>query len=263
MLWGGFIPFPAPQLFIKLGLVIRMNLLQERTLFRSLSGRHDLVNEDFTDNGADFFINEGRKYLDRLDETQKSWGSAYKFMEVGHYSVSFAYCRAVKEIWVASSTARWQLEKKSLQDMIEGYLTGLPSSRTVGIPEYYSPCITRYVPENMTVADIESFIGWVEVPAGNAHEFNSILVNVPTSEKLTVIINGLFYSMELVNDTDENYWSAVHPMLLYMAAMRQLEITNRNTQGVNDWTGSILTDMKQLGMDLVEELIAGINVMEG
>jgi len=240
-----------------------MNLLQERTLFRSLSGRHDLVNEDFTDNGADFFINEGRKYLDRLDETQKSWGSAFKFMGVGRYSVSFPYCRAIKEIWVASTSARWLLEKMALQDMIEGYLTGLPSSRTVGTPLYYSSCITRYIPENATAEDLEAFIGFVEVPAGNAHEFNTILVNVPTSEKLTVIINGLFYSMELVNDTDENYWSAVHPMLLYMAAMRQIEITNRNTQGVNDWVSSITTDMKQLGMDLVEELIAEVNVMEG
>jgi hypothetical protein len=240
-----------------------MNLLQMRTLFRQLSGRHDLVNADFTDNGADFFINEGRKFLDRLDETQKSWGSAFKLLDIGHYSVSFPYCRAIKEAWVASTSARWQLAKMSLQDMIESYLTGLPSSRTVGTPEYYSPCITRYIPENATVEDIESFIGFVEIPDGNAQEYNTIMVNVPTSEKLTVIINGLFYSSELVEDTDENYWSAVHPMLLYMAAMRQIEITNRNTQGVNDWVASITTDMRQLGFDLVEELIAEVSVMEG
>jgi len=68
-----------------------MNLLQLRTKFRSLSGRFDLVNADFTDNGADFFINEGRKYLDRLDETQKSWASCFRFVEVGQ----FAGCKGV------------------------------------------------------------------------------------------------------------------------------------------------------------------------
>jgi len=110
---------------------------------------------------------------------------------------------------------------------------------------------------------MEAFIGYVEIPAGNAHEYNSVIVNVPTSEKLTITINGLFYSMELVEDTDKNYWSEVHPMLLYMSAMRYIEITNRNTQGVNDWTSSIAVEMKQLGMDLVEELIAEVSQMEG
>ena len=241
-----------------------MNLLQLRTKFRSLSGRFDLVNSDFSDNGADFFINEGRKYLDRLDETQKSWASFFFLLEADHFSISIPYCRAIKEVYAASvSEGRWQLEKKSLQDMLEGYLTGLPSSRESGTPLYYSPCITRYIPENATAEDLEAFIGYVEVPAGNAYEYNSILLNVPTSERLTIIVNGLFYSMELVNNTDKNYWSEAHPMLLIMAAMRQVEVVNRNTQGVNDWNNSIATETKQIGMDLIEELIAEVSEMEG
>ncbi len=240
-----------------------MNLLQLRTKLRELSGRYDLVNADGSDNGADFFINEGSKFLDRLDETQKSWGSAFKVMESGFWSVQFPYCRAIKDVWAASSSARWQLEKKRLQDLIEGYMTGLPSSRTSGTPLYYSPCITRYVPENATVKELESFIGWLDISSGNAHEYNGILVNVPTSERLTVIINGLFYSAKLVNDTDTNYWSEVHPLLLISATMRQIEVINRNTQGVNDWSNAILVETKQLGMDLVEELIAETSEMEG
>jgi hypothetical protein len=77
------------------------------------------------------------------------------------------------------------------------------------------------------------------------------------------MINGLFYSAELVNDTDENYWSVAHPMLLYMAAMRQVEVVNRNTQGVRDWENSIMADVKTLGFDLVEEHIAEASEMEG
>ena len=243
-----------------------MNLLQLRTKFRELSGRFDLVGDSTTgyaDTGADFFINEGRKFLDRLDETQKSWATCFRFMNVGFYSAQFPYCRAVKEVWAASTSAKWQLKKKSLQDLIEGYLTGAPNIRSTGIPLYYSPCITRYVPENATPLTLESFSGWIDIPSGNAHEYNAVIVNVPTSEKLTILINGLFYSAELVNNTDENYWSAAHPMLLIMAAMRQTEVVNRNTQGVNDWENAIASDMRTLGFDLVEELIAGISEMEG
>jgi hypothetical protein len=240
-----------------------MNYLQLRLKFREISGRFDLVSDAGVDLGAGFYINEGRKYLDRLNETQKSWGICYRFMETGFWSVHFPYCRAIKEIWVATTSSRWQLEKVRLQDLISEYLTGLPSSRSLGTPLYYSPCITRYIPENVTINDLEAFIGWVEVPIGPAHDFNAIMVDVPTSEKLTVMIHGLFYSAELVNDLDENYWSAVHPLLLITAAMRQIEVVNRNTQGVNDWDNSIKGDMQTLGFDLVEELIAETSEMEG
>jgi len=237
-----------------------MNLLQMRTKFRELSGRFDLVNADFSDNGADFYINAGRKYLDRLDETQKSWASCFRLMKAGTFSVSVPHCRAIKEVWVANGdVGRWQLEKHSLQDLIEGYLTGLPSSRTTGTPLYYSPCLTRYIPEDATVEDIEAFIGFVEVPSGDAHGYNSILVNVPTDLQLMVDIRGLFYSHELTEDTDTNYWSSQHPMLLYMAAMRYVEVTSRNTQGVKDWSSAIAIDMQQLGFDLVEELISEVS----
>ena len=240
-----------------------MNLLQLRTKFRSLSGRFDLVNSDFSDNGADFFINEGRKYLDRLDETQKSWASCFRFVEIGHFSVSFPYCRAIKEVWAATISARWQLEKKSLQDLTAGYLTGLPSSRNTGSPLYYAPCIVRYIPENAEAGDIEAFAGFTDVEAGNYHEYNSVLLSVPADEQIMLDIRGLFYSMELIEDTDKNYWSEVHPMLLYMSAMRQIEVSNRNSQGVKDWTSSIRDEVSQLGMDLVEELIAEVDQMEG
>ena len=239
-----------------------MNLLQTRKEFRKISGRFDLVNEDGSDNGADFFLNEGRKFLDRLDETQKSWASCFRFVEIGQFSASFPHCRAVKEVWAMSSTARWQLEKKDLQDLITGYMSGLPSSRTNGTPLYYSPCLTRYIPEDALVADIESFVGWVDIPAGGAHEYNAVLINVPTDVRLSLDIKGLYYSMELVNETDTNFWSGAHPMLLIMAGMRTLEIVNRNTQGVKDWEASIKTDVTGLGMDLVEELISEVTQIE-
>lgn len=241
-----------------------MNLVQMREKFLKLSGRFELVDkDDYSDKGADFFINAGRKYLDGLDETKKSWANCYRFIEIGRSTAVFPYCRAIKEVWVATaSEGRWQLEKKDLQDLIAGYLTGLPSSRETGTPLYYAPGITRYIPEDATVDEIEAFVGYVENPAGDSHEYNSILLNVPTDEKLMIDIRGLFYSMELVADEDENYWSAEHPLLLYMAAMRAVEITNRNTQGVKDWEASIATEMKLLGFDLVEELIAEVNQIE-
>ena len=241
-----------------------MNLLQARKKFRDLSGRHDLVNKDGSDDGLDFFINEGRKFLDRLDENQKSWASYFTLADIGNFIIRFPYCRAIKEVWIATvGEGRWQLEKKSLQDLTEGYLTGLLSSRTNGTPLYYAPGITRYIPGNIPIADMGDLNGFVEVPSDNNYEYNCILLNVPTEKQLLVDVRGLFYSDELVNDTDENYWSAVHPMMLYMSAMRQMEIIQRNPTGVANWTTSIAQEMQQLGKDLVDEIVAGVSQMEG
>jgi len=194
-----------------------MNLLQLRTKLIELSGRFDLVvdpkGDDYSDNGADFFIYEGQKFLDRLDETQKSWASCFRFIEVGGFSASVPHCRAIKEVWAMSSSARWQLDKKDIQDLIAGYLTGLPSSRSTGIPLYYSPGITRYIPEDETADSFESFIGWVDIPIGNASAYNTVILNVPTEEKLALDVKGLFYTAQLVEDEDENHWSVNHPAL--------------------------------------------------
>ena len=231
-----------------------------RTKFRDLSGRYDLVSDDYSDNGADFFINEGRKFLDRLDETQKSWAVRLCPLLTNAIYVTFPYCRAIKEVWAASPTnSRWQLEKKDLQDLMSGYLMTNPAEMESGTPLYYSPCITRSVPPGAIVETFESLMGYIEVANSN---YNAVLLSVPSSEDITLIINGLFYSSELLLDEDTNYWSEVHPMLLYMSTMRQIEITNRSTQGVTDWTNAILAEMKQLGMDLVEELISEVSQIE-
>lgn len=239
-----------------------MNLLQTRQQFRTISGRFDLVNEDGSDNGADFYINAGQRHLDRLDETQKSWGIYYRFCEVGFWSVQFSYCRAVKEVWAATPTARWQLEKKNLQDLIAGYFTGLPSNIDPGATLYYSPAVTRGVPEGITAEDFEAFAGYVDVMVGDHYAYNAVLLAPPPNEKLLVEVKGLFYTGELSADTDKSYWSEVHPDVLIMAAMRHVEIVNRNTQGVRDWDGSIAAAVVGIGKDLVEEEIAEVTQIE-
>jgi len=58
-----------------------MNLLEIRKQFRTTSGRYDLVNDDYSDNGANHFINEGVKWLDSkvdkkmIHETMDAWSS--------------------------------------------------------------------------------------------------------------------------------------------------------------------------------------------
>ena len=241
-----------------------MNLLQVRTQFRSVSGRFDLVNSDFSDNGADFYINAGQRHLDRLGKNQKSFASCYRFCEAGFWTVQFPYCRAIQEVWAATITARWQLEKRDLQDLLEGYFTTIPSGIDTGNTLYYAPAVTRMSPgsSTVTVDTIEAFVGYMDTMSGDHYEYNSILMAPPPDERLMIEIKGLFYSEKLEEDTDKSYWSEVHPDILIMAAMRHLEIVNRNTQGKRDWDDAIASELFEVDKDLVEEEIAEITQIE-
>jgi len=217
-------------------------------------------NVDYADNGADFFINAGSQFLDRLDEVRQSESSIFKFLDVGKWSISLPYCRAIKKVWCASSSERWELKKRSFSEM-RGLLTDLPSARQVGLPTYYSPCILRHVSESGAANAMEAFSGFVEVPSGSKSNCNALIVSVPANERLMLEVNGLFYSPTLVEDTDSNLWSDLYPHLLVMSAIRYAEIFHRNREGAKAWEEAIIVDMQQLGFDLVEEQIAGVNEM--
>lgn len=238
-----------------------MNLLEFRQFFLERSGRADLVNEDYGNNGLDPILFEAQKFLDRMDETRHSWSTSFNSLAIDGYSVTFPFCRAIKEVWAASTTnGRWQLTKKKLQDIQAGYLGTLPSEMTSGVPMYYSPCITRIVPEDDTMETYEEYFSYISVAT---RDYNALLLNVPTDEAISIIVEGLFYTPQAVEDTDTNTWLSLHPILLYMSVMRQLDVMNRTTQGVNDWNNAIRTEMTQLGFDLVEEIIAEVSEMNG
>lgn len=236
-----------------------MNLEQIRTTLGDLSGRTDLAEEN-TDL-ADFFINEGSKYLDRNSETQKTWANNYSYLAVNSWYVQIPFCRAFKEVWLSSTTAKWQLEKISLNDMMSELLTTKVSLLSSGSPCYYCPAITRNVPEGSPLpTDITDYS---DILSTTGSAYNAILVAPVPNESLLVNALGIFYSKTLTLETDENYWSVVHPSLLIQAALREIEIFNRNSTGVKDWESAITSTLDGINKDLVEEQITDVDQMEG
>jgi len=241
-----------------------MNLLEVRQQFRTISGRYDLVNSDGSDNGADFYINEGSRYLDRLEYVPKSPGYYYYKLLSGHYVVTIPSCRAVQEAWVGNSTSRWQLEKKSFQWLREEYAQVFLQSDT-GNPLYYAPINTRNIPapDELGGDDVDIMGAMMDVVSTNNLLYNGIIVLPRTSSDIYVEVGGLFYQKELVNDDDENYWTQLSPFLLIQSAMLIIEMSNRNRQGVADAEDNIRRIISRIGMDSVEEDIAEYDQMEG
>ena len=239
-----------------------MNLIEIRTKFRDLSGRYDLVSDDLSDNGADFYITEASKWLDRAVETNKSWGTYLISIAAGTWYIKVPLSRAIKEAWITTDEGKWQLEKKKLQDLIAEYYVDLPAEWVNGTPEYYSPTITRYIPEDMTPAALAVFASSVGVISQPQMEFNALIMSTPVDRAAVVEVHGLFYSYVLTADTDENYWSVHHPLLLIQVAIRMTYMLSGNKPLSDIYGQSITDDLSRIDKELVDQIIAEVDEMD-
>jgi len=235
-----------------------MNLLEIRKHFRALSGRYDLIDDD-PSNTVNLIINHGSRWLDRQTEHQKSFGSHFGLLTTGLFNFSIPLCRAIKEVWVYNTTSRWQLEKKNLQDICAGYLSSTPTNSTT---QYYSPVITRKIPEDADLSSFATYLTYLDTITNVGNEYNGIVIVPPSDVDLAVEVRGYYYSAELVNPDDQNFWTVSHPMTLLKSAMRELEVFNGNASKIELWEKALLTEVTEINKDLVTELISEVNVME-
>jgi hypothetical protein len=239
-----------------------MSLLDVRLQFREVTGRADLVNEDGTDNGADYYINAGQRYLDRKAENQKSVARYFVKPALNANLATFVDCRSIKEVWISNGTTRVQLTTKTIQELRELY----PEiAQTSGQPLYYSPAYLRITPEfdRIDTAAFTTAYGAQDVLLTTHYKYNGVLFYPPSDGTWIMEVWGYFYSPKLEEDADESYWTEMHPEVLVMGAAYMLEAMNRNTQGMKDWDGAISTHLSGIEMDMIEEDVTSWSEMEG
>ncbi len=251
-----------------------MNLKEVRQQFINISGRTDLVVDttDYEDNGANYFIREGMKELDR-DRMQHYHSTAKRYisLKAGRYVAQITKSRAVNKVFCGMEGNLRQLQYRYYDDLRRDYALNLISADN-GTPLYWAPINLRHSPdfnriessalelEEMTFDTVTWFI---DVATMNYHEFNGVLVLPSPSMDVTLEIHGLFYSDSLENDSDSNYWTLNEPSILVMAAMRELERSYRNMTGAQEWSAHIQQKLMGLDMDVVEAMTASTDKMRG
>jgi len=235
-----------------------MNLLQIRTKFVQLSGRYDLVvdaaGDDYSDNGADFFINSGLRLIDRLCQTQKGYSRHFKSITAGDwYIVDVEHFRSVLEVWASDSDERWPLEKLTLTEFREKYYEPM-SSVSQGTPNYFCIPVLGTKDEETSAIIVDNFAGTVTSAGSVAHfKYKGILIGPPADASYTIEILGLADTLELSADSDVNFWSELHEMAVLYAALYYLEVSYRNTEGAKDWMSALEQELRTVEYDHVEE----------
>lgn len=230
-----------------------MDLLEIRQQFVKLSGRYDLATttlEDHdTDAGADFFINAGMRFLDRRFYTLKTVGRRFDEVAADSWYLTFQNCRSITEVWINDDEARWQLTKYDY-DVIRRNYPGLVSAAETGPPGFYTPVWIRS-PDATDIDAQGSFFNYVK--ADDDGTYNGILFVPPTDASYVIETIGHFYFEALSDNDDENYWTVSVPDTLLKAALYQLEVFYRNTEGAKDWLGALTIEGTDLEKDVVEQ----------
>lgn len=228
-----------------------MNLLEIRKNLVEKSGRYDLADEDWNDTGADFYINAGSRFLDRVsDFLPMSKVRRVVNVDKGEFTAYIGDCRYVEDVYAYVSKFRILPLKKISYDQI---FMRFPYAEIGDIPENYP---SLFCPGTFQSDSNSLFVG-------SDNDYDTLIILPPVQEDVKIIVHGVFYSPKLLNSHDRNFWSQNYPNILVMAAMRELEVFHRNTQGLNDWEMAITREVQQLQMDRVSEEIHGINQMEG
>jgi len=242
-----------------------MNLKEVRTQLIKLSGIPDLEDEDGLDNGGNFYINEGSRYLDQKssDLLGNSRTSVFKTLAIGSYYTIFENCRSVLEVWIHTDTGVTRLVKADYSEL-KAYYGEKISDLDKGTPAYYALVHLRFEPnyDDQTVSE-KLASAFADVVVSDSVDYNAVLITPPPDEAVQLEIVGNFYSPKLTANSSVNFWSARYPGLLLKAALMEIEVYNRNTQGVKDWEAAINADFLGIDMDSVLEQNAEVDALEG
>lgn len=230
------------------------------------TGRFDMVTDDesWRDNGANFLIQTGQKWLDRQGDVAFGEGKSYFDLPKDSWFIMVNNCRSVRDVYLSNADGtRRPLRRKDYPEIAHMCVRD-PAKLESGTPKYYSIANINTHPETVGTTTVARFGPTITYSApGNPWGFNSIIIAPAPSEQLLVEVHGLFYQPELVADTDQNVWSEEYPFILVLAACRQLEISYRNTSGAADWENAVNAELLTLGFDLVDQISNDITQIKG
>ena len=241
-----------------------------RLNFRELSGRDDLVDADGQDQGADFYLNAGLRYLD--DQLPMDFSPARHPIAVaaGIFVANTTRCRAVKDVWLYDHTndTRVELRKKDICWLRRQYPSDWSDSALTeqGTPLYWAPMPVRLLPalRGLGVASFSTFHDVEDVQFGDhpeTHATKSVLLLPPADADYTLTILGAFYSPRL-HEQEWSFWLAMYPDAILFAGLMKLNQAHRNREGATDYKLAIDDIIDSVDKNAVEEEIAKIERVE-
>ena len=254
------------------------DLLEIRTRLVKQSGHFELVADaasgDYSDNGANIYINDGQRWLDDQLPYAKGEAILFKTIVSGESFKTFSLARIVKSVWcVDAADGRTRLERKTFEEMQELYPDVPLTSIDTGRPVYFCNAPIGVAPELIGVGEEEMTGDGIIDLEHTSFEWEDqlplkgIIVMPPADGDYTLKIICQWYCPELTSDEDVSFWSVERPQMLVRAARMKMEMDlHRNSTGKADFQRDLLEDLQKIYHNLIAEEMAGppsMHVMKG
>lgn len=229
-----------------------MNLGTGREEFIRLSGRFDLVNGDGSDNGADYWLNQGQNFLD--DRV----GHIAQAVNMTTLSANSFY---VKVKWLKYPTAVYLIDPDS-QDRY--FLTRLDErtfkegfshhdQQTAALPLAYCMASNTLAPGlNYLQATVDTYEDGDQISLSLASLYKTLLIAPKADKAYECYVQGVYKSMELVEDTDSTHWTTRYSRLWLFASLYELEVGYKNQEAMKSWLMAIEDELLNLSKNQVE-----------
>lgn len=227
-------------------------LLEIRTQFAKLSGRYDLVTGAFADAGADYYLKAGLRFLDRRVEFDKDVAKFFKTVNAGGYFVDFTGFRTVKKCWFATTgTDRAELEYLPPAELQEVYGSTTYPSVTRGTPTHFTLLNLRSQPEGQALSVISTYGSELLVDGSQTGKMG-IMFMPPAASAGMIEVWAKYETPWPSAENKTNFWFDRFENIAVMAALYELEVSYRNTEGQKDWLAAIDLELLGIEKDTVE-----------
>jgi len=221
-----------------------MTLKELRQKFVELSGRYDLVTdqESYENDGADFFIRAGQRFLENQLDFPKKESRAEVTLSQGESEVQLPGVQTLSRVLRHDTEGAALLDEVEYKDFFDRFGT----LTKTGTPTWWTSPIGRANPagyQQQTSGDM--FIQFFPVANGD----------------YTFSVIGSFFSQPLENTGDENFWTSVYPEVLIQAAMYQTEKFRRNRAGMQDHLSAIQRDLQGIDHNVVQDQTEEVDQM--
>lgn len=215
------------------------------------------------DAGMDFdgsllrtFINAGQKMLDRMSDFPHAQGELAFTVAAGDYFMIFPTAvRLVHGVWIkeAVADAGEALEKLDYVALRATYPNPSESS-FYAKPLYYAHTSSVVASLGSPLVD-ELAIPITDMPLSSedTYDYKGIVLGPTPDTTYYLKLLCTVYTRELVDDTEESFWSLHHPTALFNATMYKMEGFLRNMNSAKDYLMAAQSDITGLNYDAVED----------
>jgi hypothetical protein len=222
-----------------------MTLLEIRTQAAKQSGHYDLVidNTTYADNGMDFHILAGQKWLNKKSGLPRAFAHLSSTLSLGSYYQELANkFKELQSVTVNDGSSSWTLTYKTLPELKDLY-----EADQTAVPTYYTYASDRTL-ETASSLTIDNFIdlAWPD-DTDDKYDFSGIIVVPAADTNYTLVAGGEFLPLEMLSDSDKNFWSEEYPNILVLAALRSIALLDSNKPKADALEEIILAEISQLG----------------